>query len=141
MIRLKPFRQKIAVTLAGALLCAVPLGAQVVTASNYPPSTQFQATIVLLTAHGPQASQVTLSSGPFFLVTLNRSSILGLHVSLTQNAPLASARASDVARELLGTNHTDGAQDKTTLIQLLPGSYYLTVAEQLGWTVHLTVNP
>lgn len=109
--------------------------------TGFGPITKFKSLTVLLTPQGPHISGAAVASQPLFLTIVNRSGIRTLHVSLTQNSALHSASASDVATELVGVDHKDGANDQTMMIELHPGVYFLSVREKLSWTVRLVVNP
>lgn len=124
--------------LAGLVLFAALVPAQVKT-STYAAGTKFGSVTVILSAHGPLATQATVT-GPFFLTVINRSGIKNLHLSVTQNSSPNSASAA-AAAELVGTDHKDGAQDQSALMELVPGTYYLTAQQKLNWTVRIVVSP
>jgi hypothetical protein len=124
--------------LAGTALLAALLPAQVKT-STYIGGSKFGTVTIIVGPHGPLAPQTTVR-GPFFLTVINRSGIKNLHFSLSQNSRPASASAA-AAGELVGTDHKDGAQDQSALVELEPGTYYLTAQQELTWTVRLVVNP
>jgi hypothetical protein len=133
------FRRILEFVWAG-MLCAVSASAQIVN-SDYTSTTQFGSATVLVGSQGPNVNQLALGPGPFFLSIFNRSGLRVMHVSLTKDSALASASDADVRKELKGLDHKDGEQDKTVLIQLAPGTYYLTIRQHLSWTVRLVVNP
>jgi hypothetical protein len=131
--------RRIACLLTALPLLAVLATAQVKTTTSYTANTKFASVTVILSPHGPLSNEATVT-GPFFLTVINRSGIANLHLSLTLNAAPASVSAA-AAAELLATNHKDGSQDQTTLVELAPGTYYLTAQQNLGWKVKLVVNP
>src|ERR1017187_6745432 len=124
--------------IAGAALFAVLVSAQVRT-STYTAGTKFSTVTVIVGPHGLLTNQATVT-GPFFLTVINRSGIRTLHFSVTKSSAPTSASAA-ASSELVGTDHKDGAQDQSSLMELVPGTYYLTAQQQLAWTMRLVVNP
>ena len=129
-----------AVVFVSLLIGITPVSAQLRPAA-YDAKTKFGLIAILLTPNGPRITQVTVPSRPLFVTVINRSGIRTAHVSLTKGTPLASSSIADVANELAGLDHKAGANDQTMLIDLEPGTYYLTVREKLSWTVRVIVNP
>ena len=130
---------RVARCIAVLALFAAVTPAQVKTATIYPANTKFAAVTIILTPHGPLAGDVTVT-GPFFLTVINRSGISNLHLSLTMKSAPTSVTAA-AAAELLATSHKDGTQDQSKLVELMPGTYYLTALQNLGWAVKIIVTP
>jgi hypothetical protein len=118
----------------------LPLGAQMKSGA-VPANTTFNSTVLLLKPQGPHVSEIHVPNGPFILSILDRSGLKQPHVSLTLGTPLATLAANDLSRALLSTLHKDGNRDQTVVLNLQPGTYYLTVQENLGWTVRVVVEP
>ena len=118
----------------------LPLSAQMKSGA-IPANTTFSSTVLLLKPQGPHLSEIHVPNGPFILSILDRSGLRQPHVSLTLGAPLTTLGANDLARAILSTLHKDGNRDQTVVFNLQPGTYYLTVQENLAWTVRVIVEP
>ncbi len=119
---------------------ALPLGAQMKSAT-IPVNTAFSSAVLLLKPEGPHVTDIHVPNGPFVLSILDRTGLSSPHVSLTLGSALTASTASELARALVSTLHKDGNRDQTIVLNLQPGTYFLTVQENLGWKVRVIVEP
>jgi hypothetical protein len=128
------------VTLALAALLAPALSGQI-RSRPMSSSTQVNGLVVLVTENGPRPASATLKDAPFVLLVHNRTGAKDLKLSLTKDEPYKQRLDNSYPAELKQVAHQDGAWDQGVLLDLEPGTYYLTARGKDAWQVKIAIIP
>jgi hypothetical protein len=103
-------------------------------------STPVGGELLLLTPQGPVPSEITRRAGPFLLMVENHSGVFELDVMLTKGEKFARKKDGALPSELRKSQHRNGRWNQTQLLDLEPGTYYLTPNGRESWAVKLTIT-